>query len=737
MRRALRFLCLAMTLATAVSVAFAVHTDVYVDSGCTNNGNGGCNGGTGAPDCNCATGAGAAGPYNDVTTATVGGVSCDTTVWIRGVHATHGSNHAAGTTSGRYFHDYVDIHGKACTSGTPIIIQPASYTTPGSGEAVYLDGTAAPTWTQCTWDGSACDCDAGHQNVQIGAGGSTACTETWYITGSGTYDKALGFQKPDGSPTYRVAQRQCAITTTTKCKKDSECPGGADICTGFDHTLSLALMTNASAGYNAKACADVGAVDYTWMRCNTDADCPSGSTCAAAQSPEIDSFTTEGSGGVAFVRWAASPASATHRVYNNADGIGFYVYNSSFITIRGLNFRAHVREGVSFLDSGGPTLDSTVTDNRFYYNCYQKNSGPDYGIAVRQSNRITVSGNNIGYTTSEGIHARTVATGATVYAISNNWIHDIGDQNVLGTQCSGTPSGVILTDDYSGGDGNYTGSTFSGNLIQRPATHDDYGGSVGRGMIIEDDSSGWTVYSNVIDTPAGECVKLDGSVLASSNIFYNNLLINCGNNFGPAGGAGTCIFIYANSGSGNASSNEFWNNTLYNCAGHGIVDDCGGSTCSSNKFANNIIQPASGKQCVNWTKSGSNVFQYNLCNTGATNPSATFEGTSKACASLTDLGAGNVTTCTDSSFVNTATKDFHIVTGSLAKNAGTASGLPAGRTADINNTLASSHGLPSYADSTTIKSSWDIGADEFDSGTTTKVMVVSRLWQVSACGPAR
>ena len=41
-------------------------------------------------------------------------------------------------------------------------------------------------------------------------------------------------------------------------------------------------------------------------------------------------------------------------------------------------------------------------------------------------------------------------------------------------------------------------------------------------------------------------------------------------------------------------------------------------------------------------------------------------------------------------------------------------GMPSGRMTDINNTIASAHGLPSYADANTIKGgTWDIGVDEY------------------------
>src|SRR6185436_4795402 len=51
---------------------------------------------------------------------------------------------------------------------------------------------------------------------------------------------------------------------------------------------------------------------------------------------------------------------------------------------------------------------------------------------------------------------------------------------------------------------------------------------------------------------------------------------------------------------------------------------------------------------------------------------------------------------------------------SPAIDAGTATGLPAGRTASINNTLAAAHGLPVYSDNLArAGSAWDAGAVEY------------------------
>jgi len=635
--------------------------------GCTNNGNG-----TAVP---CAASAGAAGPWNDLSTANVGGIACDTTVHVRGVHTTHDSNHGNDSSAGRYFADFVDVNNHACLVSTPIIFQPYSYTTPGTGEVVYLDGTAAPSWTQCTWDGT-CDCDAGNQNVTIGAGGQTPCEATWYITGSGSYGKAVGFQKPDGSPAYRVA--------------------------------SLAAMTNATANYNAKACTDVGAVDYTWRRCNTDADCPSGSTCAASQSPEVDSFSTEAVGGVAFARWGATPASATHRVYNDDTGIHFLIRGTSaFITVRGFNFRAHARESISF---GSASVDNTATDNRILYNCYRVGSGPDYGLAVRQSNRITISSNEIAYSASEGLHCQNLAAGATVYIIQGNWIHDVGDKNVLGPNCHGTPSGMILSDDYQGGDGNYTGTIVEGNLVQRTNT----GTSPGRGIIIENDASGVIVRNNVLQDLNDDGIHWDGAVNVNDTQVYNNLVIGSGRGCFYAGGGG------------NWNGNLIYNNTAVDCDGKAIEEHIAAGSHTNNIIRNNIFYNAGSLAQVdmpNLTGAGGNVFQNNLVYSTTGGTIITFGASTFTCAqtipsaNIDGTAGADSDTCTTPVFVNAGASDYHIQTSSPAKDAGTATGMPSGRTLDINNSLAAIHGLPAYDDADAIQGGvWDIGADEFVAG---------------------
>src|SRR6266446_5845263 len=117
---------LALTLFLLAAPAWAA---IYqVDKGCAFNGTGACNGGTGNPDCNCASSNGAAGPWNTLASMNGGTFSSDDIINIRGVHSTHPT--CAGS-DGRYGEiTYSDgslasliftLHNG--TSGHPIIIQ--------------------------------------------------------------------------------------------------------------------------------------------------------------------------------------------------------------------------------------------------------------------------------------------------------------------------------------------------------------------------------------------------------------------------------------------------------------------------------------------------------------------------------------------------------------------------------------------------------------------------------------
>lgn len=711
---------LVLLLALLASPAWAV-TDRYIDGGCTNNGDG--------TALTCASGAGAAGPWNRIQNATL---ACDTTYHVRGRHATHGSDHAAGTFDGRYFGNEWAITTNCGGSGAQTW-QPYQYGT-GSQEITYLDGTRCPSagtysntgaaascgsgtgWTQCTWDGT-CDCDAAHQNVTIGAGGSGPCTETWWTTDNGTAgtgfqsggaNRVMWAQKDDGSITFSVG--------------------------------SLAAMTNATSGYVSGRCTNTADSTQTYKPCSVNADCTGGETCTAS-SAEIDSFRDNaGTVGtytddVLFVRWgtgAQAPGTAKrpYIVYLGA-GTGFTLKASSAqnITIRGFDFRAHARAAV-YSDGGTNCKDNTVDDvrNFFIVGPTDEQAGSDYGFTAYSTNNHTIKNSEIAYTVSEAIHCNS-QTGSTVSIVTmlDNYIHNIGDVNVLGPKLNVTPVGITCNSQEDGNRvGIYTGSTIKGNVIR------DVIGIPGvqtstYGIRLEHCSTGMVVRDNVLlraGTQQGILIDASGncngvSAVTSADDVFNNLIIDQG---------ADCFRFYADTGE-TVDDIDLYNNTCIDPgANGGIYTEVVLGTITNVRMRNNLLSTGSLKG-INWTEtegSQTNVFENNLIKTSA-NPAGTFEiagaTVSKACSALSDFGSGNINNCPDPVFVNTSADDYHLQTSSPAKDAGTTRCCSS--TADINNTLAGSHGMPSYADNQACSGTCDIGADEFIASAVRKIMVVT------------
>src|SRR5438034_1345579 len=114
---------------------------------------------------------------------------------IRGAHPAHDAE----TTDfdGRYYGDWFRVLDKHGSSGSPLTIQPDGYTTPGTGEVVFIDGSKSPAggWTQCS------DCSTG-----TCAGVAGTCSQTWWASGeSGQTVHAIQAQKSDGSVTFKVS----------------------------------------------------------------------------------------------------------------------------------------------------------------------------------------------------------------------------------------------------------------------------------------------------------------------------------------------------------------------------------------------------------------------------------------------------------------------------------------------------------------------------------------------------
>lgn len=663
----------------------------YVDFGCTFNGDGS------AIDCGASNGA--AGPWNRVENWTL---TCGDTYNIRGVHATHGSNHTAPDTKGRYFGNEWGITN-TCTSGTPITIQNYGYTaTLGSGEQVYLDGTRCPSsgsyttcgsgngWTQCTWNGATCDCDAHHMGVQIGAGGQTACTQTWYTTDSGTAgtgfqsgnaDKALWAQKDNGEFTQRV--------------------------------LGLSSMTNATTGYNSSRCTNSADSTQNYIPCglSTDPPCPANETCSTT-SAEIDSYRDDNfTPNVLLVRWGTSLPTRPYIPYTQAGDAFALKLTSAYVTIQGVVMRAH--RGPTVWNDEGSDHNSLLNIRLIYTRTVQSGSGSSgdgYGFTFYGPNNLTIKGNDLSYTSDEALHGggHTTGTGTTVF-IRNNFIHDIGMQNIMGSE-AGTPN-FITIGGGGGRSGDFTGTIIDGNIGQHAAT-DGFSGS-SYGCRLENLFSNGQISNNIWTDTKFEVMDLDGSQGgADNNVIFNNIV-------GPSTGLNDIrIFCDAN-GSGTLRNNSIYNNVFYNPGGAPALElAVSTGTCTGNLIRNNIFYQNANQRMVVWSLvDTSNIFENNLVFTTAAT-AVTWSGAhvsggpDYSCAQLGNIAASDIANCPSPQFVDVPSINFHIQSSSPAKDAGTSIGMPAARTTDICNMIAVSHGFTSYADCQVINGVWDIGIDE-------------------------
>ena len=574
---------------------------------------------------------------------------------IRGVHPAHDGESV--TFDGRYFSDRFLISGKHGSSLSSLVIRPYNYSGPGTGETVYIDGTTLPSsdWTQCT------NCGSG-----TCAGVPGTCNETWFATDSGLASRVVQAQKSDGSPTFKVT--------------------------------SPADLTNSHAGYNAKRCSGEG-----WRACSVSTDCRSGETCTGS-SPEIDSYSNN-TGGPLLVRWgtgANAPKAAGNpnpRVFFDNNGVGFWITNSTFVIIQGFTFRAHDNSAVLIVDESGPVNNISVANNRILYNIGRQAGGSDYGIAVYRAGSAKIAGNEIAWTGSEGIHSQCSPTGSALI-VSGNWIHHQGDLSVMGTAATGTPGGTIFGDDLTM-NGNYSGSVAENNLIENTG---------GYSIDLEDYSNGWIIRNNIFrNTVTRGCLKLDANEVSVSNSqIYNNLFINCG-----TGGGGPSPGIYATVTSGKSLQNNLiYNNTFVNNLS-GAIYLANSGTVSGNVFRNNIMYDQGDKQMVSWP--AADTFTNNIVFSairGSTSTLVGFNGTNYSCSVLANLSSTNK--CADPKLWDVTKNDFHLFSTSPAIDAGTLTGMPAGRSTSINNTLASLYGLPPYADNLPMSGSgWDVGAAEF------------------------
>jgi hypothetical protein len=328
---------------------------------------------------------------------------------------------------------------------------------------------------------------------------------------------------------------------------------------------------------------------------------------------------------------------------------------------------------------------------------------------------LLIEGNEIAYTVDEGIHgqSRTDCSAATV-TIKGNWVHNQGDTSVLG-YTNGTPSGMTLGASGVAGCGDWSGSLLENNLFanqkRNPAA-----GSPGYGLRIENASANWIIRNNVFHKTDAQCIDIDGSDgVSDNNQVYNNLLINCGR-------AGIDFWC-----SNAVRNTKIYNNTFVNCVEGAISTSNMSGSCSGNEFRNNIMFDSGVKQLVNWPISGK--FQNNLVFSTTTGTILSFNGRSFTCAGLNptaDIDGDGISNdkirCLNPLFVSVAGNDLHLTAASPAIDGGTTTGIPAGRTASIYNTLAGLRGLADYALNDNLAMAgiaWEIGAVEFGAASST------------------
>jgi uncharacterized repeat protein (TIGR01451 family) len=632
---------------------------IYVDNACPTAGDG-----TGGYTQTCD--GTASGNPRITFSAAIGAAVGGDVIRIRGIHAAHES--CPGSTKGRYADGEPGVGnfnnaplrtvGRSGSAGNPIVIEASGWTAVGAGtqETVYLENTLPASgggaWTACT------DCSAGSANV--------ACQNIPGTCGNVyTSTSGVGAVKADGTPCHHETS-------------------AANVIDQYDcKAVSNGLCTGAGA---------------PWACCTN----PGAGTCTNQIA----------------VRWAFAPT-AEERIIR-ADGSAIAITNSSYITIRGFTARNAEDTIVAINAISGAVSNIVIQDNKIMY-APGVPSGGDYGVHVTgvsgSVNNITIDRNEIAYTGSEAIHWQPNTAGvATAYASTNNWIHDIGSPTVLGPGIHGTPSGMIIGNNGGGTVGNYTGSVVSGNLITDITQYTN-----GCCLSLENDVDFLVMRDNICKNPGGPCFKIScTNASCDGDQLFNNICIDPHQN--PAGLGALEI-------TGLISNLKVYNNTFkdhakaYNTDLISFYGVTAGST--GNVVRNNVLWSDRNGRQLNWENEvsggGTDTVSHNDIFPSGTNPSNLIK--LKVSGVLTDYNcsavaagcSGNCASskCADPLFVNASTDDYHLLTGSPAKDAGTATGMPSARTTDINNTVADDHGLQSYADAHTIQNGiWDMGASE-------------------------
>lgn len=607
--------------------------------------------------------------------------------------------------SGFYQTDKYSVTNKNGTSGHPIIIQPYHYGLADEA-TVTIEGTGSTTWTRCSTctisDNVACQ-----GLLPPAATTRSVCDDYYYFYGgTGTQKRALFCTKLDGTPCYRLAN----VGAGGKGK-----------------------MTNAHTGYISTVCST-----HIWIKCNTATDCPtSGETCGG-NVLEVDSTSQEIDGGYIVARWGdETPGFVSH----TSSGNGFVMCGSDYITIRGFHFRNFRRATVQSIASGCSSASdfNTISNNTFAYSF--DTNGSDRPIETIDVTGTVIDSNYVAYAGSEAVHAQPKVGGSDI-TISNNFIRDGGDHNVLGTRTDngvfganpGTPNCMTLS--YTLTNNDFTGSEIYGNICLR--NHK-------QGIAVEK-STGWSIHDNIIIDSGRSSIRFftdatGGGPITAGNA-YNNIVYGCctHSNIDAA--------IQVRQSGQALGGVSFFNNTIIRSA-NSSPQIFGDGTLTDIIFRNNLLYQPADTPLVMWVATDtSNKFDHNLffspnnsnmvCMHAATYSSCsggTFFGCNAIGLDTTDLdmdgSASEGNRCEDPGFYDSRKSVFlfyptggptNLFPASFLSNslfggpvidAGTSTGMPASKTTGIVNSLAAAHGLGFYSDSIPqTGSAWDIGAVE-------------------------
>jgi hypothetical protein len=398
------------------------------------------------------------------------------------------------------------------------------------------------------------------------------------------------------------------------------------------------------------------------------------------------------------VRWGTTVPPKAFINYSSS-GQGFFLQDVSNLVIRGFTLRASIRAGIQVEP---PNSNVVISDNRFFY-INDSQNGSARPLTAQSSTNISILRNEFAYSSSEALHLTAQTTGSFSGLVAENHVHDVGDPNVLGPGTGGTPNCATITSDAP-----QPGSTlgdFSGLIVERNIFERCYDKSA---ILFESHCDGITVRDNVIrQLPlafkfAANSGGASGHV--SNHKIYNNLVY--GLVPGSHNGDGNCFLF---NGTGAIQNNIAWNNTCAGVLNYGVESQAGAGI-SGNKFYNNIFVKSGSGSLVNSVQAM--TFQNNLLWSGSSTGSfGTIGGASVSCGT-------NGNRCANPLFVNAASNNYHIGSGSPAIDGATTTGIPAGRGADICNTRALSILGMSYQDCQAAVGTWDIGMDEYSTVST-------------------